>query len=72
MCPVVDSVEQQLHVGFNFPGKRVNLSRSLYDYRHVILQVCALTVCSDFLKSFVQDQPCSWGQRGQAVRALDL
>ena len=35
-CTVVDSVEQQLHVGFNFLGKQVNLSRSLYDYRHVI------------------------------------
>ena len=35
-CTVVDSVEQQLHVGFNFLGKQVNLSRSLYDYCHVI------------------------------------
>ena len=71
MCPVIDSFEQQLHVGFNFLGKQVNLSRSLYDYRHVIYR-CALTVCSDFLESLVHDQPCSLRQRGRAVRALDL
>ena len=36
MCSVIDSVEQQLHIGFNFLEKKVNLSRLLYDYRHVI------------------------------------